>query len=160
MLNNRRKWKAARRYGATSTNAAPTPSEESRGKTPRVPNLYHISSFRKLNGAWTSPFHTLTHLKLFSCRVRAISNEIQGKYSGEGEFLTRKHELGMQLDECSKKIDALREQKTWILGQVGDRVADSGFERNKPEVSECNKKEEEMKGFDPCLLLNEHRWVF
>ena len=33
------------------------------------------------------------------------------------------------------KIDALREKKSWIMGQVGDRVAESG-------------------GFDPCLLSN------
>ena len=32
------------------------------------------------------------------------------------------------------------------MGQVGDRVAESDLERNKPEVSE-------MKMLDPCLLL-------
>ena len=33
--------------------------------------------------------------------------------------------------------------------EVGDRVAESDLGCNKPEVSEYNKKEEEMKGFDP-----------
>ena len=32
------------------------------------------------------------------------------------------------------------------------------LERNKPEVSEYNKKEKEMKGFDPCLLLKGEWW--
>ena len=61
-------------------------------------------------------------------------------YSRKEEFLTKKHELGMQFDECAKKIGALLEQKSGILGQVGDRVAESG-------------------GFDPCLLLNEQMGV-
>ena len=57
----------------------------------------------------------------------------------------------MQLDECSKKIGALREQKSVIFGHVGDRVAegplkerkklmeDADFERNKPEFSTRKK---------------------
>ena len=32
------------------------------------------------------------------------------------------------------------------------------IERSKPEVSEHNQKEEEMKGFDPCLLLTCEWW--
>ena len=40
-------------------------------------------------------------------------------------FLTQKHGLG----ECSKKIDALREQKSGILGQVRDRVAKEPAQR-------------------------------
>ena len=58
----------------------------------------------------------------------------------------------MQLDKCSKKIDTLRDQKQGILGQFGDCVAESSLERNKPEVSEYNKEDDEMKGFDPYLL--------
>ena len=61
----------------------------------------------------------------------------------------------MQLDECFKKCDALRQQKSGILGQVGDRVAESDLERTEPDVSEYNKKGE-VKGFDPCLLLQEN----
>ena len=58
-----------------------------------------------------------------------------------------------------KKIAALREQKSGIWGQVGDRVAESSLkeerkllaaiadlQRNHLEVTECNKKEEKMKG--------------
>ena len=45
------------------------------------------------------------------------------------------------------KIDALREQKFGTLGQVGDRVSESGLELDKPEVSNyVTKAEEEMKG--------------
>ena len=40
-----------------------------------------------------------------------------------------------------------REQKSGIVGQVGDRVAETDPQRNKPEVSEYFKKEEEMNGF-------------
>ena len=62
------------------------------------------------------------------------------------------------------------EQRSGILGQVTDRVAESpltegkkfmeiaDLECNKPEVSEYNKKEEEMKGFGPCLLLKDEWW--
>ena len=52
-------------------------------------------------------------------------------FSGEEELLTQTHEFKMQLDESSKKIDALRDYESMILGQTGDRVAESG-------------------GFDPC----------
>ena len=44
-------------------------------------------------------------------------------------------ELRTQVDEMSKKMNALRVQKSRNSDQVGDRVAESG-------------------GFDPCLLLN------
>ena len=102
---------------------------------------------------------------------RAISDELQGKYSDvfsgkEGSVLSKKHVFKMQLYECSKKIDALREQNSGILGRVGDRVAEGPLEegkklmaeatvleRNKPQVSEYNKKEDEMKVSDPCLSL-------
>ena len=53
----------------------------------------------------------------------------------------------------------MREQKSGILDQLRDRVAESGLELNKPDVSEHNKKEEEMKGFDPCLLVKEQMGV-
>jgi chromosome segregation ATPase len=63
-------------------------------------------------------------IEALQAQIRAISSEIQGKSSGKEEFLMKKNELRMHLDECSKKLDALQEQKTGILGQVGDRVAE------------------------------------
>ena len=79
-------------------------------------------------------------LNLFSCGSVLFLKRLRGKYfdmfTGKEEFLTKTHELRMQLDERSKKIHAWRDQKSGILGQVGDRVAESG-------------------GFDPCLFLNE-----
>ena len=96
--------------------------------------------------------HEITNaIEAVQLQVRAISNEIQEKHSGKEEFLTKKQELRMQLDECSKKIDALREQNPGILGQVGDRAVESDLERNMPEFSKYNQKEEDMKGLDPCL---------
>ena len=61
------------------------------------------------------------------------------------------------MDGCNKKIHALLKQKSEILGQARDQklvaeVAD--LERDKPKVSEYNKKEEEMTGFDPSLSLS------
>ena len=49
--------------------------------------------------------------EVLQLQVCAISTEIQGKYSGKEEFRPKKHELRMQQDECSKKIDASWEQK-------------------------------------------------
>ena len=49
-------------------------------------------------------------------RVRA-ANEIQRKFSYNDEFLTKKNELRVHLDERSKKLDALLNQMTGILGQ-------------------------------------------
>ena len=46
-------------------------------------------------------------------------------FSSKEEILTEQHELKVQLEECSKKIDALRKQKSEILGLVGDNVAES-----------------------------------
>ena len=57
-------------------------------------------------------------------------------FSGKEELLIQTHELKMQLAEMSKIIVALWVQKSRTLGQVGDRVAESG-------------------GFDPCLPLND-----
>ena len=133
---------------------------------------FHRGHFRKgsVKRSRMSPFHRLTCTKsrtrfeALQFQVCAISNEIQGKYPGKEVFLTKKYELKLQPDQCFKKIGALRKQKAGILGQVRDRVAESplkerkthgeiaDLERNKPEVSEY-KKEEEMKGFHPCLLL-------
>ena len=45
-----------------------------------------------------------------------------------------------------------RNQGSWDRSEIALRRV-SGFERNKPEVSEY-KKEEEMEGFDPFLFLN------
>ena len=57
-------------------------------------------------------------------QVPAISNEILGNNS----LLINKNDLRTQLDECSKKMDAFQDPKSWILGQV----------------SEHDKEEEEM----------------
>ena len=51
-------------------------------------------------------------------QVRAISNEIQGRYSSKEEFSTKTNEVTLRFDECNKKIDALRKQKSEFLGQV------------------------------------------
>ena len=84
--------------------------------------------------------------------------------SGEEELSTKKHELRMQLDEISKKIHTLRDQKSRILDQIGDRVAElphkegmkllaeiDDLERDKPKVSDFNMNDEEMDGLDPGL---------
>ena len=57
-------------------------------------------------------------------QVCVISNQNQERCFGNEKFVTKKHELKLLQDECSKKIDALREHESWILGQVGDRVAE------------------------------------
>ena len=57
-------------------------------------------------------------------------------FSGKEAGLTEIHKLRTQLDESSKKIGALRVQKSRILGQIGNRLVDSG-------------------GFDPWHLLND-----
>ena len=57
-------------------------------------------------------------------------------FSGKEAGLTEIHKLRTQLDESSKKIDTLRVQKSRILGQIGNRLAESG-------------------GFDPWHLLND-----
>uniref|UniRef100_A0A7S1AJB0 Uncharacterized protein n=1 Tax=Noctiluca scintillans TaxID=2966 RepID=A0A7S1AJB0_NOCSC len=165
-------------------------------KVPQPDREVHDETVREITNA----------IEALQVQVRAISNEIQGKSSGKDEFLTKKNELRFHLDECSKKIDALQEQKSGILGQVGDRVAENkemkaqlnkmkkslgytsedaideriasieyrmwtesitlkeekkllaeiaDLKRNKPKVSEYNKKEEEMKGFDPSLSLKD-----
>ena len=64
-----------------------------------------------------------------------------------------------QVENAPRRLtDALQEQKSGILGWVGDRVAESGLVLNMPEVWEY-KKEEEMKGFDPCVLFNKQMGV-
>ena len=83
---------------------------------------------------------------------RSISREIQVKYSGvycgNEEFLTKTFQVIMRLDECNKKIGALREQNSRILGQVRDQKLTAEY-----------NKEEEMGGFDPGLLLNNEMGV-
>ena len=49
----------------------------------------------------------------------------EGVFSGTEEFLSKIDELRTQVDEMSKKIGALWDQKSRILDQVGDRVADN-----------------------------------
>ena len=81
-----------------------------------------------------------------------MSNEMQAKFSGNDEFFTRKTKNKMHLDERAKKWDALQEQKSGILGQVGDGVGEG---REMPKVSEYNKEEEMMNRFDPSLSLED-----
>ena len=70
--------------------------------------------------------------------------------SGREEFLTKTNEFRMQRAEGSQQIDAFREQISRIWCHVSDaEVAD--LERNKPKVSEYNKNEKDMEGFDPSL---------
>ena len=57
-------------------------------------------------------------------------------FSGKEEFLTKMDELRTQLDQRSKKIDALWVLKSRILDQIEDRFAEAG-------------------GIDPCLLLSD-----
>ena len=97
-------------------------------------------------------------------------------HSGKEEFYTEPHELKLQLGECFKKINALRcrNQGAWATSWIALRRALSKRERerkkklmaeiaelqrDKPEVSEYNKKEEEMKGFDPCFSKDEWWYV-
>ena len=85
------------------------------------------------------PVDAIEALQLPVC---ATSNEIQRKYfdmfSGQEEFLTKIHELRMQLDAHFKTLDVLRvrKTKTRVLDQVENLVAESGR-------------------FDPCLFLKE-----
>ena len=70
-------------------------------------------------------------------QVRAVYHEIQGKFSGKDEFLTRKSELIMHLDECSKKLDLLQEQNGASLGSSKDpglegRVLESHVHASTP----------------------------
>ena len=62
-----------------------------------------------------------TEAEALQFQVRAISNEIQEKYSGKEDILTKTTEVKMQLDELFKRIAALRKQKSGILGQVWDQ---------------------------------------
>ena len=75
-------------------------------------------------------------LEALQFQLLAISQKDQRKRSdvesGKEENFTDAHELKKRFDECNTKIDALREPKIRILGQVGDRVAQSGLEINKP----------------------------
>ena len=66
--------------------------------------------------SWTSPFHQLMHLDLFTCRCDF--QRYADMFCGKEVFLTKIHELRMRAVEFSKKIDALRVQKSRILDQV------------------------------------------
>ena len=81
-----------------------------------------------------------------------ISNETQGICGGRDEYVERKDELGVLLDECAQKSDALLEQKSRILSQVTEAEV-ANLERDRLNVSEYNKKEEEMEGLDLRLSL-------
>uniref|UniRef100_A0A7S0ZNP3 Uncharacterized protein n=1 Tax=Noctiluca scintillans TaxID=2966 RepID=A0A7S0ZNP3_NOCSC len=147
-----------------------------------------------------------TAVETIQQEVRSISAEIQGKSTGKEEFMSKKNDLKANLDRCSNKITELQEQKSGILGQVTERVAEgkemkaqlnkmkktlgytsedaideriasieyrmwtesitlkeekkllaeiADLKRNKPKVSEYNKKEEEMNSFDPSLSLKD-----
>ena len=86
------------------------------------------------------PFPPVDATEALQSPVCAISPEVQRKFfnmfSRKEGGLRKIHELRTQQDECSKKIDALRVQKSRIVGQIGERVAESG-------------------GFDLCLFLND-----
>ena len=69
-------------------------------------------------------------------RVQWIDKQMVEVFSGKEEFLTKMDELRTQLDQPSKKIDALWVHKARILDQIEDRFAEGG----------C---------FDPCLFLND-----
>ena len=75
-------------------------------------------------------------LEALQFQLLAISQKDQRKRtdvkSGKEEFFTDAHELKKRFDERNQKIDALWEPKIRILGHVGDRVAQSGLEINKP----------------------------
>ena len=67
--------------------------------------------------------------------VRAISQEIQEKYSGKEEFLTKPTEANTQLDCVPRRLmHCGSRQKSGFLGQVRDHKL----------MAEYNKKEEEM----------------
>ena len=108
------------------------------------------------------PVPQVDELEALQFQVRAISHEMHGKCSdgksSSEEFLTKTHELEMQLGECSKKINVLRDQKSGIFGQVRDRVAEclvrdksklmaeiAVLESSTLEISEY-KTEEEIGG--------------
>ena len=104
-------------------------------------------------GAEAAPPSIQTEIEALQFQVRAISCEIQGKTSGREEFLTKTNELRMQRAECSQQIHAFRAQTPRILGQVSDaEIGD--LERNRPKVSEYNKNEKDMEGFDPSVPSN------
>ena len=91
-------------------------------------------------------------------QVRAIPNESQEKYHDKEEFFTKTNEVMMRVDECTNKIDALREQKSGILVHVREQKVMgeiAALERDKPEFAEYKKKEEGMNGFDPSLSLGD-----
>ena len=112
-------------------------------------------------------------------QVRAISYEIQGVYSGREEFLTDKHMLKWcwmnvprRLMSCGSRNHGFRARSETVLRRVFSKreklVAKAAdLVCNKPEVSEYNKKVEEVKGFAPCekkgyaavvdQLTSEHR---
>ena len=78
----------------------------------------------------------------------AMSNEIQEKCSDKEEFLTKKHQLNMHLDECSKKTNALGVQESGILGQVRDRVAESPLKERKKVMAEIANLERSKPGIN------------
>ena len=58
-------------------------------------------------------------------RTRAVDRQ-GGVLQRDGalDSKKKKHEITLQLDESAKKIDALWVQKSWILGQIEDHVAE------------------------------------
>ena len=92
-------------------------------------------------------------------QVCAISHELQRKFfnmpSGKEACLTQRDESRAQLDERSKKIDALRFQKSRILCQIGDRFAGESWVRSvspseRPEWAAAvdHKRSEHLKVLD------------
>ena len=87
----------------------PIPQITEEGHCRRV-SSYNRSIYRKGSA---NTFHKVDAIETLQLQVRSISNESKEKCSDVDSdrevFLIKKHELGMQRDECSKKIDALRE---------------------------------------------------
>ena len=57
--------------------------------------------------------------------------------SGKEKLLTKTHELKMQLGECSKKLDALWEQKSGILSQVRIALLSAFSKKGEAQGREC-----------------------
>ena len=85
-------------------------------------------------------------------QVRAISNEIQEKHSDVDSRKAKSRELGMRLDELSKKLSVLVTRsgislrRASSLKEMSEVMAETAVdERSKPEVSEYRKEEEMNK---------------
>ena len=86
-------------------------------------------------------------------QVRAISKEIQSRYYGKEEFLTKTNDVILRLDECDNKIHALLKQKSVILGQVrGQKLM--------AEVADLERLVEEWKDCEELKPKLKEKWSF